>query len=107
MAKQEEFRLLHIYAQEHEHDDAYIVGNAAGLCALINALCEALVKGPIEVEAFVTDGEGYAVRILHDDSGWQDDFWTKLARPYTGEIIDYAKERREDAVWPHQLSLWP
>jgi hypothetical protein len=92
-------KLIHIYGQSAWHDDAVILGNREGLIALAKAIQEALEtnEAKAEFEAMVSDGEGYSIKIILNDSPWESEFWEKAAVPYTA---DYAKERREDAIWP-------
>lgn len=97
-------KLIHIYPQESWHMDAYIVANREGLQALKEAIDEALDRENAEVEAFVSDGEGYEIEIILNDSPWGSTFWKQVAVPYTA---DYAKEKREDVVWPMNLTPSP
>ena len=87
--------LLHIYAQEAWHDDAFIVGNRLGLEALRDAISEALEKGRARADAYVTDGEGYEIKILCEDLEWKEDFWNNLSLPYTDEPAKDARPNRE------------
>ena len=88
--------LLHIYAQEAWHDDAFIVGDRLGLEVLRKAITEALEVGRASSgsDLFVTDGEGYEVKIICDDSGWREESWRSLSLPYTDEI---AQDRHLDS----------
>ena len=99
-----EMALLHIYGQEAWHDDVYLVGNRAGLSALKTAIEEALAIGkgqtPEKGQVFVSDGEGYSVKVLCNDEDWQGEFWGTLAVPYTE---DFARDNRENAVGPWKL----
>lgn len=90
-------RLLHLYAQPAWHDDAWIVGNRAGLKALAQAIQNALASNEGRAEVMVADGEGYTLKVHLDNSEWQSQSWVKRAEPYTNEI---ACEQRQDAVWP-------
>jgi len=56
--------LLHIYAQDAWHDDAFIVGEPEALRALRSAIDRALADRNAAVEAMVADGEGYHVLVL-------------------------------------------
>jgi len=95
--------LLHIYAQEAWHDDAFIVGDRLGLEVLRKAITEALEVGRASgPDLFVTDGEGYAVKIICEDSGWQEEFWCSLSLPYTDEL---AKDDRQDREVPYDIWL--
>ena len=99
--------LLHIYAQEAWHDDAFIVGDRLGLEVLREAISQALEKGRVSTydvtggsSVYTTDGEGYTVRIICDDSGWQEEFWCSLSLPYTDEI---AQDKNPDAKGPWDI----
>lgn len=99
MAQKEEIALLHTHGQEAWHDEAYIVGNRAGLEALLEALQQALrsPSGSAGVDLFVSDGEGYRCLISLNDDPWRSESWIKAAVPYTAP---YARENRDDAIWP-------
>lgn len=92
-------RLLHLYAQPAWHDDAWIVGNRAGLEALTQALQNALASSEGSAEVMVADGEGYTLKVYLDNSEWQGQSWIKRAEPYADEV---AREQRPDAVWPRE-----
>lgn len=86
--------IIHIRAQQAHHDDAYIVCNYAGVKALHAALSKAIVEGvDQQCEVSTTDGEGYDIHIIVTE---RDD----IALPYTE---DYAKEHRENVVWPWEM----
>jgi len=57
--------ILQIYAQEFEHQDAYIVGNKEALLKLRNAIDEAIATEESSIELFCADGEGYNLIILN------------------------------------------
>jgi len=101
---QDIINLLHIYAQEQWHGEAYIVGNRDGLIELKKAIIQALNSGKGEtgedVPIYVNDGEGYKVKVTMNNTGWLEPFWVKLAVPYTEKI---ASEKRKDAVWPWKI----
>jgi hypothetical protein len=75
---------LQVYAQEHEHDDAYIVGTREDLAALRNAIDRALVakaehrSSDCCMEACAADGECYDlyVKVVPESVQY------KLLRPY-------------------------
>ena len=101
--------LLHIYAQEQWHGEAYIVGNRGGLQELKRAIEQALRNGKGETGRYGTyvcpnDGEGYKVKITMNNTDWLGAFWDKLALSYTEEV---ASDKREDAVWPWKLPALP
>ncbi|QMI49728.1 hypothetical protein [Burkholderia sp. MBR-1] len=75
---------LHVYAQEHEHDDAYIVGTREDLVALRDAIDRALAakaehcSSDSLMEAFAADGECYDLYIKVVPKSVQ----YQLLRPY-------------------------
>lgn len=96
-------RVLHLYGQQHEHDEAYLVGNRAGLLAL-HAAIEAVLRADAPdlvttAEAMTNDGEGFTVVVVREDADWQDPAWRTVAVPYTA---DSARETRATVVWPWQ-----
>lgn len=101
-------RLLHIYGQGAWHDNIEIVGNYEALAGLADAITRALlVDRNAEMEAFVSDGEGYSVRVLLHDEEWKE--WEAMPVPYTDEV---AKERRgydelkgPYQIWDHNAAL--
>lgn len=92
--------ILHIYAQQAPHDEAFIVGNREGLLALRRAIDAALSQknGQSKESAFVSDGEGFDVHVILQEGNLQSPGWIAAAVPYTAE---WAAENRESAVWPH------
>ena len=95
-------KLLHIYPQRAWHDNCYIIGNRAGLQRLCKAISQALKNGiadtasPRDIPGLtVSDGEGYEIRVVMDDSGWYGEFWTRLSTPYTES---YAEDKRDDCI---------
>jgi len=89
--------LLHIHGQPSWQDEAYILGNRAGLLALRTAIDAALEHGEGVAEVMVADGEGYSVFAMWEDARWDSPAWERLAVPYTAS---YAAENRDDAIWP-------
>lgn len=100
---------LHIYGQKAHHDDVDIVGDLEALEELKNTIVKAIEKhklsdGKLKIveekthHLFCTDGEGYNIVITLVDGG--SPIWDRLAETYT---IDYARERREDAIWPWNI----
>ncbi len=97
--------LLHIHGQVDWHGEAFILGNKDGLIALRNAINEAIkTTKPGKAEVCVSDGEGFHVYVIMDNSSWHDKSWMKAALPYTDEV---AGEKNKDAVWPWQLVVKP
>lgn len=88
--------LLHIYSQEQWHDNAYIVGDEAGLLELRAAIDEALARGESQRTAYVNDGEGYHIKVIKANEAAME----CLAVPYTDKL---AVERQPHRVWPHSL----
>lgn len=75
---------LHLYAQLHWHDEAYIVGNRAGLEALRDAIARALNEqdGRAQADVFTNDGEGYMAMV----ACVSDETMGRMRVPYTDEI---------------------
>lgn len=87
---------LHVYGQRFHHSDVVIAGTTDALLRLVNVITNAVAHGEAESHEiapfYVNDGEGFAVRVTVI-AGDLDVF----AVPYTE---DYAREQRENAVWP-------
>jgi hypothetical protein len=77
--------VLHIYAQQAPHDEAFIVGNREGLLALRRAIDAALKNGQSKESAFVSDGEGFDVHVILQEGDLQSPGWIAAAVPYTVE----------------------
>ena len=79
--------ILHIYAQDSWHQEAFIVGNEEGLLELRNALDLALKSKQGIANVFPTDGEGYEAYVLlvGDD---EEDKFHQLKLPYIGKNMD-------------------
>ena len=56
--------LLHVYSPAFQHQEAVIVGNAAGIEALRNAMDCALVAGHGTADGVTRDGEGFVAVVL-------------------------------------------
>lgn len=91
-----EVKLLHIYGQYSHHDEVIIIGNTEGLMALHKVLGEAICNGsgstPLKGELMVSDGEGYQILVIREDSNWGSGNWGKIPVPYT---VDYAQGIKE------------
>lgn len=96
----QECRVLHIYGQGSFHDELAVMGNEAALQALAETIKKALTNGIATMDAFVSDGEGYTVRIKCLRGDWDTYEWQNLAVPYTA---DYASEKRPGAIYPDDL----
>ncbi len=113
--------LLHIYAQREEHGEAFIIGNIGGLMLLRHAIDLAIEgtlgstgKDPSGNPLFVSDGEGYEVKVMRDDSPWTGGFWRRLNWPYTaashgryGDLInpeDAFEQKRKDETTSERRS---
>lgn len=59
--------MLHLHAQPWPHGDAWLVGDAAALESLRDAIGRALVAGSAAAHTFAADGEGYPVLVAVDD----------------------------------------
>ena len=116
----EDLGLLHIYAQEREHGSVWIVGTRIGLTALRDAIDQALKAGAgwtpsgyVAEGHFVmaSDGEGYDVRVIQDNSDWgappskATTVWDRLESPYVGGG-PYERYHPKDGIWPSQLWDW-
>lgn len=87
--------LLHIYAQELNHDEAFIVGNKEGLLRLKEAIDKALnEEAYLSRNVFVSDGEGYNVVVICNDKEPQDDTWQNLILPYTNEMYHFGDDQK-------------
>ena len=95
-------RLLHLYAQPAEHDDAWIVGNRTALVAFAQAIQDAFTSGEGSTDAFTADGEGFTLHVRLDDTPMSSPSWIKRAVPYTDET---AREHRPEAVWPENETV--
>jgi hypothetical protein len=101
--KEPPIRLLHIYGQGSWHDNIEIVGNTEALQALAEAIRYALLDRNAETEAFVTDGEGFHVKIMLYDKPWSGtDGWSNVPVPYSDEV---AKDRRDysERIGPYKI----
>lgn len=80
--------ILHIYAQDSWHQEAYIVGNKEGLLELKKAIDQALKLKQGIANVSPTDGEGYEAYVLlvGDD---EEDKFHQLKLPYTGKNMDH------------------
>lgn len=92
-----EVALLHVHAQEFWHDNAYLIGNRAGLEKLRRAIDEALTDGTDFRDLTTADGEGYKLVVMMDNSDWQGDSWTRALLPYTDSA---ARDDRPHVVYP-------
>ena len=92
--------LLHIYGQVSEHDSVYIVGNKEALTRLKYIIDKALLWLDMEsvTENFMaSDGEGYNVQIIYNETKWSEDYWQLLGLPYTDSS---SQDIRDNAIWP-------
>ncbi len=81
---------LHVYGQEAWHDEAFVVGTAAGLTALRDAIDAALRDGAaVTPTVFVNDGEGYQVFVaaVPDMSGVPVPYHDEVARHGTAGAV--------------------
>lgn len=70
---------VHLYGQPSWHEDAFVVGNRAGLEMLRRAIDDALRTGAQEAEVFATDGEGYGIKVVE----LADAILDEMPLPYT------------------------
>ena len=97
--------LLHIHAQEYQHNPAYIIGNRDGLLALKTLIEQALENGDT-ISAnrgndmiFTADGEGYEVVVVCDDHDWQTPNWQERVLPYTDDSAMPRNENNHIEPW--------
>ena len=93
---------LHLYAQDDNHDDAWIVGDRVALTALRDALNQVL-DGPhpaTGVQAFCEDGEGYTTLVMRVD---EPDVWRELLLPYARLRTFAHQAPPHDALHPYQV----
>lgn len=80
----EQNKLAHLYAQESEHDDAYLVANTQALYEIMRAIGQTLGTGNAAVATLMTaDGEEFELIVVREDSDWRSDVWQKALLPYT------------------------
>ncbi len=72
--------LLHVYGQEHQHDEVYLVGDEKALKLLRDAIDQALAMGLGATGVSAADGEGFNVHVVKHDPERMD----KLSFPYKG-----------------------
>lgn len=70
--------VLHVYGQEHEHDDAFIVGDVKSLTALRDAIDAALSKGHGHAAVSPEDGECFKLYVVRHDT----ERMSRLQSPY-------------------------
>jgi len=92
--------IVHIYSQEDQHDDAFIIANREGLLIMQKAIFNALEKKKSIAKVYVADGEGYNVKILMNNTEWPSNNWNVLAIPY---ISACAREIVSPIVQPWNL----
>ena len=83
-------QILHVYAQELWHDEAYIVGTPGALEALRDCIDRALSQSPRsqKMEAMTNDGEGYDLYVLCSEGTEID----RMQTPYAAEIARGGEE---------------
>ena len=82
--------VMHVYGQDCEHEEAFIVGNETALRALRDALDAALNGGLGQATVFAADGEGYILHVIKHPTQRID----RLQLPYSGWERRYGMERR-------------
>jgi hypothetical protein len=55
---------LHIYAQQYEHDTAWLVGDEQSLIALRNTIDRAISNHHSSMSSFTSDGEGFITTVI-------------------------------------------
>lgn len=86
---------LHIYAQQHEHDTSWIVGDKQSLTALRDALDKAIADHHASMSSFTADGEGFITTVVVTDD---DKTKNKMMLPYAE-----TRDRMLDAPAPFDL----
>ena len=94
--------VLHLHAGVWQGDESYVVGNRAGLQALVAAagscLSSTLEQATARAEVEAADGERSQVVVVRDDDpAARGNRWERAVLPYTdSEALD----RRASALWP-------
>lgn len=88
--------ILHVYAQEHWHDEAFVVGTPKALSALRCAIDHALTRGVGVATSSTADGEAFRIAAVRLESDQVD----TLAIPHSDEVMGRA---RYTAKWPGVL----
>jgi len=76
---------LHVYAQQLNHDSAWIVGDRQALYELRHAIDLALQEGNTCIEFEVADGESYSLYVA--ELGSKEMAWEQLDLPYTDRSL--------------------
>jgi hypothetical protein len=71
--------LLHVYAQDFQHDELVVVGDAAGIETLRRVL--AGEKLAVDEMPMCADGEGFSIRVIEVDEATM----SALPCPYTAD----------------------
>lgn len=82
--------LLHVYASERARNEAALLGNSAGLVALIGCLEAASEAGRASADLYCADGEAYGLVVIRHDGDWS----------YEGLPYTRARDERHDTIWP-------
>lgn len=83
---------LHIYAQQLNHDSAWIVGDRQALYELRHAIDLALEQGSTCLEFEVADGETYALYVVELET--KEMTWEQVDLPYTDRSVMGFKNAR-------------
>lgn len=97
--------VLHLYSLEHEHGDAYVVGNREGLRLLRDAIKDALQEGEGQTtyfKPFAEDGEDYDLAVTLQLGGPVEPGREKIAAYLEAKAETYCAEARK----PGTLSAW-
>jgi hypothetical protein len=92
---------LHLYAQDFQHGQAEIAGDAESLKRLVEAILRAIEYGKSNELFFVTDGEGYSVDIYC----FTPEQMGRLRVPYTDK--DAAEFQSSGQLWPYEVPPAP
>lgn len=80
-------KVVHIFPQPDNHQEALIIGNKNGLIALRDAINKTLETGKGGCILMPADGENFECKILMNNEDWQEPFWQRMKVPYA-ELAD-------------------
>jgi hypothetical protein len=89
---------LHIYSQDQEHGESYLMGDREALLRLRSMIDAALIdeNGQAKGEFFVNDSEGYQLYIKVMPAEWMD----KIQLPYADiDVIDQLTKFHPSAMF--------
>jgi hypothetical protein len=88
--------LVHVHGQQSFHDSAILIGNRQGLMQLQEILTEVLAseQGSAAREVYTTDGEGYDLQVIIDESRLEDSSWARAELPYQHQAAEDTRDNR-------------